>query len=80
AAMTSPMSRDRADWGHCTVEYAVEVAARCGVRTLALFHHDPAHDDDQVDQLLDGAVRSARSRDIGEVIAASEGLTVSLGA
>ena len=69
----------RSTWGHCTVDYAVEVAARSGVGTLALFHHDPSHDDAMVDRLLQGAVEAASGRDIGEVIAAAEGLTVSLG-
>ena len=31
----------KSTWGHCTVEYAVWLAAECGVKTLALFHHDP---------------------------------------
>ena len=70
---------DRRDWGHCTVEYAVEVAARSGVGTLALFHHDPSHDDDMVDRLLAVATEAAGRRDIGEVIAAAEGLTITFG-
>jgi phosphoribosyl 1,2-cyclic phosphodiesterase len=69
----------RRDWGHCTVDYAVEVAARAGARRLALFHHDPSHDDRRIDALLEGAVRLADRRGIAEVIAAAEGLTVSLG-
>lgn len=69
----------RSSWGHCTVDYAVEVAAQAGVQTLALFHHDPSHTDETVDRLLEGAIAAAAGRDIGEVIAAAEGLTVSLG-
>ena len=68
----------RHDWGHCTVDYAVEVAAQAGASTLALFHHDPGHHDAHIDALLAGASRAAESRGIGEVIAAHEGLTVSL--
>lgn len=67
----------RADWGHCTIDYAVEVAARSGARRLALFHHDPSHDDTRVDALRDHAERLAAGRGIDEVIAASEGLTLS---
>jgi ribonuclease BN (tRNA processing enzyme) len=67
----------RSDWGHCTVEYAVEVAAQAGVRTLALFHHDPSHTDVRIDELLAQARDLADERDVGEVIAASEGLTLS---
>ena len=36
-------------WGHCTVDYAVHVAREAGARRLALFHHDPAHGDDDLD-------------------------------
>lgn len=67
----------RHDWGHCTVDYAVHVAAEAGVRRLALFHHDPSHDDHVVDCLLAGAVEQAKGR-IDEVFAAAEGLTVVL--
>jgi len=67
----------KAHWGHCTVDYAVFVAREAGARTLALFHHDPGHDDDEVDRLLEGARRTAGRMGVDEVIAAAEGLTVS---
>ena len=70
----------RHDWGHCTVDYAVEVAVRSGARRLALFHHDPSHDDDRVDQLAAHARSLAIPRGVEEVIAASEGLTLSFDA
>jgi phosphoribosyl 1,2-cyclic phosphodiesterase len=38
-------------WGHCTTEYAVRVAREAGARRLVLFHHDPAHDDRQLDAI-----------------------------
>lgn len=69
---------EKSDWGHCTVAYAVEVAAQAGARRLALFHHDPSHGDEVVDRLLAEARDLARGTSIVEVIAASEGLTVSL--
>ena len=65
-------------WGHCTVDYAVFVACEAGAKRLALFHHDPAHDDDAVDALLAHARTVAEPSGL-EVIAASEGLTVSFG-
>ena len=65
------------DWGHCTVDYAVHVAAEAGARRLALFHHDPSHDDAMVDCLQAGARVTAAGR-IGEVVAAAEGLTIVL--
>jgi phosphoribosyl 1,2-cyclic phosphodiesterase len=35
-------------WGHSTWLNAVQVARDCKVRQLFLFHHDPAHDDQQM--------------------------------
>lgn len=62
-------------WGHCTVEYAVHVAREAGVKRLALFHHDPYHDDAEVDRLLQAARRAAEPSSL-EVMAASEGMIV----
>lgn len=67
----------KAHWGHCTVDYAVHVGAEAGVKRLALFHHDPSHDDAMVDCLVTGARATAAGR-IDEVFAAAEGLTVVL--
>jgi phosphoribosyl 1,2-cyclic phosphodiesterase len=66
-------------WGHCTVEYAVFVAQEAGAKRLALFHHDPAHDDEAMDQIVDAAREAAASTGLEEVIAAYEGLTLSFG-
>ncbi len=33
------------NWGHSTYKYVVEIAAAARVKRLALFHHDPLHDD-----------------------------------
>jgi phosphoribosyl 1,2-cyclic phosphodiesterase len=59
-------------WGHCTVEYAVRVAAQCKVGRLALFHHDPGHDDEMLDQLELQASRCAVGFGVG-VSSAKEG-------
>lgn len=67
----------KADWGHSTAEYAVEVAARAGVRRIALFHHDPGHDDAAVEAIAEQARAAAVGR-VEEVIIAAEGLTVAL--
>jgi phosphoribosyl 1,2-cyclic phosphodiesterase len=69
---------EKSHWGHCTVEYAVHVAVETGARRLALFHHDPNHDDDAVDRLLDRAISCVPSGTSLEVLAASERLTVTL--
>ncbi len=68
----------KSNWGHCTVQYAVEVAAQAGARRLALFHHDPTRHDLAVDGLLALAQDLGRRRGLEEVIAASEGLAVAL--
>lgn len=67
----------KASWGHCTIEYAIRVAAEAGAKRVALFHHDPCHDDDMLDAV---AERYERQRCGLEVLVAHEGLTVRLGA
>ena len=37
--------KEKKGWGHSSWEQAVEVAERAGVKRLALFHHDPEHND-----------------------------------
>ncbi|MEM9467265.1 MAG: MBL fold metallo-hydrolase [Actinomycetota bacterium] len=67
----------KSDWGHSTPEYAVEVARQAGAKTLVLFHHDPAHDDDTVDDIARRMAELAAEHSI-EVIAAAEGLKLTL--
>jgi phosphoribosyl 1,2-cyclic phosphodiesterase len=66
----------KSDWGHCTVDYASRVAREAGVHRLVLFHHDPAHDDAEVDRMLHRAEDLLADCGVDEVIAAAEGLTV----
>lgn len=77
AQYTAEEYRAKVGWGHSTIDYAVNVCARAGVRTLALTHHDPLRDDAAVDVLL-ATAKSLVSNDRLEVIAASEGLTIEL--
>lgn len=42
-------------WGHTTWEHAARLAARTRVKRLALFHHDPTHDDEQLAEILSAA-------------------------
>ncbi len=79
AQYTTAEFEQKAHWGHCTVDYAVHVAAEAGVKRLALFHHDPAHDDATVDLLAQAAAAEGERRGLDEVLAASEGLTISFG-
>ena len=79
AQYTAAEFETKAHWGHCTVEFAVQVAAQSGARRLALFHHDPEHDD--LGGRHGGPPGRPRARQLGvaEVVAASEGTTLSLG-
>lgn len=70
----------KSDWGHCTMEYAVEVAAQSGARMLALFHHDPDRTDEQVDEFVVRATELAESTTIEKVFAAYERQSLSLDA
>ena len=70
---------EKAHWGHCTIDYAVNVAREAGARRLVLFHHDPTHDDRALDEVGAYARMLAADAGVDEVICASEGLTVSLG-
>ena len=64
----------RRGWGHSTVEYAVDVARHARVRQLALFHHDPAHDDAEIDAMVMSAQAYAASSGYpGSIVAAAEG-------
>ena len=66
----------KAHWGHCTVDYALHVAKESSARTVALFHHDPAHGDDMVDQLEREAQDRSAAMDGAEVVAAAEGMVL----
>jgi phosphoribosyl 1,2-cyclic phosphodiesterase len=69
---------EKSHWGHCTIDYAVFVAREAGAKCLVLFHHDPARTDDELDGLLARARDQAASTAVSEVLAAYEGLTISL--
>lgn len=62
-------------WGHSPVEYAIAVARQAGARRVALFHHDPLHDDEFIDRIVAGCDRPAGRL---EVFAAAEGQEITL--
>ncbi len=79
AQYTADEYRQRVGWGHSTMEYAVDVAMAAGARRVALFHHDPTHDDAIMDRMEEAA--KARARAAGssmEVFAAREGQELSI--
>ena len=47
-------------WGHSSIDHVLAFAELAGVGTLVPFHHDPAHDDDTLDSLVDSLVAGGR--------------------
>lgn len=78
AQYTRAEFEQKADWGHCTAEYAMWLAQEAGAKQLVLFHHDPTHDDDCVDRIVED-VEAFRGPTGPDVIAAREGLTLHVG-
>lgn len=76
AQYTEAEFAEKAHWGHCTVDYAALVARQAGARKLALFHHDPGHDDRKIDELLQHARAALAKSSVDQVVAAYEGLQI----
>ena len=70
---------DKGTWGHSTPAYAVHVAAQSRVRTLVLYHHDPMHEDDDLDAMLAAARSHPEAARLEAVEAATEGLVLRAG-
>ena len=66
----------RAGWGHSRIADAVTVASVAGAQRLVTFHHDPAHDDAELDAML-AAARGLAPPGL-EVVPGREGDTFSL--
>lgn len=65
-------------WGHSTIDYALHVAREAGARQLVLFHHDPSHGDDVLDLMTAETADRAWRRGGPDVLAAYEGLELTL--
>ena len=63
----------RTGWGHSTWQEGLRILGAAGAKRLAIFHHDPDHDD----AFLDGVKAQATARDPGAIVAA-EGLTLQI--
>jgi phosphoribosyl 1,2-cyclic phosphodiesterase len=63
----------RVGWGHSRIEDAVGLARMARAKRLVTFHHDPAHDDAELDRMVDIA-RGFAGRDL-EVLPGREGAT-----
>jgi len=70
---------DRVGWGHSHYLFTLKVAAEGNVRRLVLFHHDPAHDDAKVDDILKKCKKEIQNRKYRfDCVAASEGLVLEI--
>jgi diguanylate cyclase (GGDEF)-like protein len=77
AQYTQEEYRTKRGWGHSTIEYATDIAVAADVERLALFHHDPTHDDAQIEQIEHFARSRASAQDSRlDVFAAAEGMEI----
>jgi ribonuclease BN (tRNA processing enzyme) len=65
-------------WGHSTYLEAVDLALDAEAETLVLFHHKPERTDDEVDRRVAECRAYAASRGTLQVVAAAEGLSLTL--
>ncbi|HMJ06207.1 MAG TPA: response regulator [Chthoniobacterales bacterium] len=55
AQYTDEEYRQHIGWGHGALSRVVSLALEARAKKLILFHHDPAHDDEKIDEMLEGA-------------------------
>jgi ribonuclease BN (tRNA processing enzyme) len=51
AQFTPEEKKERQGWGHSTWQEAIMAAQRANAKRLALFHHDPLHTDDRLEEI-----------------------------
>jgi phosphoribosyl 1,2-cyclic phosphodiesterase len=73
AQYTSDEYEQRVGWGHSRVTDAVDLARTAGARRLVTFHHDPAHSDETLDDML--ATAQEHAGGAVEVLPGREGET-----
>jgi phosphoribosyl 1,2-cyclic phosphodiesterase len=74
AQYTAEEYLERVGWGHSSIEQAWAFAVQAGAKRLVTFHHDPDHDDDE----LDAIISDLDTRDGPEVIGGREGMELRL--
>jgi phosphoribosyl 1,2-cyclic phosphodiesterase len=73
AQYTADEYEQRVGWGHSRVTDAVDLARTAGARRLVTFHHDPAHSDETLDDML--ATAQEHASGAVEVLPGREGET-----
>jgi len=69
--------QNRVGFGHSNVVQAFEFAELANVKNFVPFHHDPAHSDDQIDQMILDAKREVKPA--FDVTPGKEGMVLDLG-
>jgi phosphoribosyl 1,2-cyclic phosphodiesterase len=64
---------DHIGWGHSSWDQAIQSGIEAGVKRIVLYHHDPYHEDTDIEKILQDA-----QRQYANVIVAREGLEISL--
>jgi phosphoribosyl 1,2-cyclic phosphodiesterase len=55
AQYTDEEYKKHVGWGHSSLSSVVLLALDANVKRVLLFHHDPSHDDDMIDRMLEQA-------------------------
>ncbi len=64
-------------WGHSSIGQVMALAQAASVKSLALFHHEPMHDDDALAEIeKDAKARAAKEKPKLKVFSAREGMVV----
>jgi phosphoribosyl 1,2-cyclic phosphodiesterase/ActR/RegA family two-component response regulator len=70
----------RRGWGHTCADDTVQLAARAGAKRVYLFHHDPDHNDEKIQAMVERARREIEwTGSKLQVSAAREGEEIALG-
>ena len=79
AQYTDEEYQSHVGWGHGSLSTAISLALDAAVRKLILFHHDPTHDDEAVDKMVQTARKlAAKSESYLEIEGAREGAEMTI--
>lgn len=67
-------------WGHSTGQKGAEVAYEANAKRMAMYHHDPTHADNKMDEILERCRQDVQKKGQNglEILVASDGLEIEL--
>ena len=74
-------SSAKEDWGHSSNVVAIDLSRQAGAKRVALFHHDPLLDDEEIQRMHEDSIRYEKLTREGapvEVLCAYDGLEITL--